>query len=210
MSGIITQNVLGSSGLVKAVAAAGGTWVEIKALTSGGSDDTISFVNGTSDVVLDSTYPIYCFRFINIHPETENEKFAFNVSIDTGSNYNVAKTTGFFYAIHTEDDGTTQVDYDPNKDLAQGTGTQPLTATHGTGNDEGLSGYLYLYNPASTVFVKTFLARTSGVTNNPAAMDNFTGGYANTTSAVDAVQFSMSSGEIQGGEIKLFGIKDSL
>ena len=95
MSGIVTQNVLGSSGLVKAPAAAGGTWVEIKTLTSDGSDATLSFVNGTSDVVLDSTYPVYCFRFINIHPETDDKRFQFNLSEDTGSNYNVTKTTTF-------------------------------------------------------------------------------------------------------------------
>ena len=201
MSGIIAQNVGRHSGLVKAAGGGGGAWTLIETITSDGSDATISFTSG-----INSTYDEYCFRFINIHPETDNKTFAFNVSIDSGSNYNVAKTTTFFYAIHTEDDGTTQVDNDPNKDLAQGTGIQPLTATHGIGNDEGLSGELYLFAPSDTTFVKHFIARTSGVTNNPAAMDNFTAGYANTTSAVDAVQFSMSSGEIQGGSISLFGI----
>ena len=56
------------------------------------SSATISFVDGTSDVVLDSTYPIYVFKFINIHPSGTN-RFQFNGSIDAGSNYNVTKTT---------------------------------------------------------------------------------------------------------------------
>ena len=31
------------------------------------SDATVSFVNGTDDVVLDSTYPVYLFKLIQIH-----------------------------------------------------------------------------------------------------------------------------------------------
>jgi hypothetical protein len=37
----------------------------------------------------------------------------------------------------------------------------------------------------------------------------FVSGYANTTSAVNGIQFSMSSGNIDSGTIKLYGIKDS-
>ena len=33
----------------------------------------------------------------------------------------------------------------------------------------------------------------------------YVAGYANTTSAVNNVKFEMSSGEIQGGTIQLFG-----
>ena len=69
-----------------------GALVHIKTLTAS-SSSTLSFVDGTDSVVLDSTYPIYKFEFINIHPATDNVEFQFNVSIDSGSNYNVTKTS---------------------------------------------------------------------------------------------------------------------
>jgi hypothetical protein len=46
-----------------------GSIVHIKTLTASASA-TLSFVHGTDGVVLDSTYPIYKFEFINIHPAT--------------------------------------------------------------------------------------------------------------------------------------------
>ena len=204
---LVKYNNNSISSVTATAALASGAMTLIKSQTAS-SSSTISFVHGTSDVVLDSTYPIYLFKFINCHPSA-NSYFAFNMSADTGSNYNVTKTSTFFYALHLENDTTTQLDYDGGRDLAQGTGIQHLSAYCGTGNDEGLTGELYLFNPSSTTYVKHFIARTSGVTSNPAAMDNYTGGYANTTSAVDAVQFSFSSGNIDSGTIKLYGIKDS-
>ena len=164
------------------------------------SSSTISFTSG-----IDSTYKEYIFKFINCHPSA-NSYFAFNMSADGGSNYNVTKTSSFFYALHKEDDSTAQVDYDTGQDLAQGTGTLPISSYSGTGNDESVSGYLHLFDPSNTTFVKHFIARTPGVTNNPAAMDNYIGGYANTTSAINAVQFSFTSGNIDSGVIKLYGV----
>jgi hypothetical protein len=164
------------------------------------SSSAVSFTSG-----LDSTYKEYIFKFINCHPSA-NSYFAFNMSADGGSNYNVTKTSNHFYGLHYENDGTTQLDVDGGRDLAQGTGIQHLSAYCGTGNDEGISGFLYLFDPSNTTFVKHYIARTSGVTSNPAAMDNFTSGYGNTTSAVNAVQFSFSSGNIDSGTIKLYGV----
>ena len=209
MSGIITQNVLGNSGLVKAVEAGGGAWTEIKTLTSDGSDATLSFVNGASDVVLDSTYPVYCFKFIDIHPETDNVNLTFNMSIDTGSNYNVTKTTTAFFGNGAESDSGQQLAYSAGGDLAQSTAFQNLTDTVGNDADASCAGTLYLFNPSSTTFIKHFLSRVNIMWSANGPIDWFTDGYANTTSAVDAVQFKMSSGEIQDGKIKLFGIKDS-
>mgnify|MGYP003151148749 CR=1 FL=1 len=179
------------------------------------SSATISFVDGTSDVVLDSTYPIYLFKFINIHPGTDGVDFMFNMSIDSGSNYNVAKTSSFFRAAHTENDteGAT-LDYRTGEDLAQGTGKQTLCRDVGYDNDQSASGSLHLFNPSSTTFVKHFIAKTQYYLNDwgsvtDGSMNTFVGGYGNTTSAVDAIQFSMQSGNIDAGTIKLYGIKDS-
>jgi len=142
----------------------GGAMTLIKEQTAS-SSATISFVNGTSDVVLSSTYPIYLFKFINIHPGTSDKQFTFNLSVDTGSNYNVAKTTNSFEAQHEEADGSPTLGYNTSRDLAQGTGYQVFNDTFGSvQNDHSLSGELWLFSPSSTTYVKHFI-----ITNNQVA-----------------------------------------
>jgi len=184
-------------------AAGGGAWNLIQTLTSDGSDANLSFTSG-----LDSTYDAYCFKLINIHPETDQSELNFNVSIDGGSNYNVAKTTSSFRAYNKEDDAARSLAYDSAMDLAQGTGVQLLAENVGNDNDNSASGFLYLFAPSSTTFVKHFITRVNATNKSadPHTFDTFIGGYANTTSAVDAIQFIFSSGEIQGGKIKMYGI----
>ena len=179
--------------------------VLIKELTAS-SSATLDFVNGASDVVLDNTYPIYLFKFIDIHPATNDTIFSFNMSVDTGSNYNVTKTTTTHRAIHDEADTETDLEYDSGQDLAQGTGFQSLLRFIGNGNDECASGELKLFNPSSTTFVKHFISAGNAYYSGDYSFNDFAAGYGNTTSAVDAIQFKMSSGNIDAGTIKLYGI----
>ena len=183
-----------------------GAMTLIKTLTAS-SSGTLSFVNGASSVVLDGTYKEYVFKFYNIHPATNNAKFTFNLSIDTGSNYNVTKTTTMFRASHDEDDSGTSFGYVAAQDLAQATGFQNILQALGTANDSSGSGYLNLFEPSSTVFVKHFISRGGQMQENGKSLDGYVSGYGNTTSAVDAVQFKMSSGNIDSGVIKMYGIK---
>ena len=183
----------------------GGAITLIKTITAS-SDSTIDFVDGTSDVVLDNTYRTYIFKFINIHPATNDTIFSFNMSVDTGSNYNVTKTTTTHRAIHAEDNSDPDLEYDTGQDLAQSTGFQPLLRFIGNGNDECASGEMYLFDPSSTTFVKHFISCSSGHHQSDYNLSDFAAGYGNTTSAVDAVQFKMSSGAIESGVIKLYGI----
>ena len=185
-----------------------GALVHIKTLTAS-SSATLSFVDGTDSVVLDNTYPIYKFEFINIHPATNNTAFSFNMSADTGSNYNVTKTTTMFRNFHGENDNDAVQEYYTDKDLAQSTAIKNLSPFVGNGNDESCSGELYLFNPSSTTFVKHFLAVLQEYTHADYSQQYTTAGYGNTTSAIDGVQFSMSSGNIDAGQIKMYGIKDS-
>ena len=199
MSGIIAQNSGRHTGLVKA-ASGGGVWNLIETLTAS-SSATLDFTSG-----IDSTYDEYVFKFINIHPETDNVAFGFNGSIDTGSNYNVAKTTTNFNAYHDEADSATNVGYRTAEDLAQGTGFQNFQQNWGTDNDQAGSGYLHLFNPSSTTFVKHFISRVSNYHDGDYAIDCYLAGYFNTTSAIDAVQFKMSADSIEAGTISLYGI----
>ena len=193
---------------VTSTALATGSLVPIKTLTAS-SSATLSFVHGTDGVVLDSTYPIYRFEFISIHPATDRAYFQFNMSTDGGSSYGVTKTTTYFEAWHNEADSSTALVYSGNTDLAQSTSAQYLQYQLGNDNDQNTSGEMFLYNPSSSVFVKHFMSRTSATAWNDYMHDTYVAGYGNTVSSVNAVQFSFSSGNIDSGKIKLYGIKDS-
>ena len=177
-----------------------GSLTLISTQTASGSA-SLDFTSG-----IDSTYKEYIFKFINIHPATNNAKFAFNLSIDGGSNYNVTKTTTMFRASHDEDDSGTSFGYVASQDLAQSTDFQNILQALGDNNDSSGSGELFLFSPSSTTFVKHFIARGGQMQENGKALDGYVAGYGNTTSAVDAVQFKMSSGNIDSGVIKLYGI----
>jgi len=178
----------------------GGGSLNLISTQTASSSSTISFTSG-----IDSTYKKYIFKFYNIHPSAE-ASFGINFSTDGGSNYNVAKTTSSFYAFQNESGSSTTLQYRSAYDLAQGTGSAPLGGdVMTTLDDECGTGFLHLFDPSSTTFVKHFISRFTPMYPSY-AMDGFTAGYGNTTSAIDAVQFAMSSGNIDSGTIKLYGI----
>ena len=186
-----------------------GSMVFIKKLTAS-SSATLSFVDGSSDVVLDDTYKEYLFTFNNMHPATDSAHFQFNMSVDTGSNYNVTKTTTFFKSRLYEDHSGAELGYETGSDLAQGTGAQPFTyAGIPNANDSSLSGILTIFNPSSTTFVKHFIIDTQFSEGQGICFRQPVAGYANTTSAITGVRFKFANGNIGSGTIKLYGIKDS-
>ena len=182
-----------------------GSMVFIKKLTAS-SSSTLSFVDGSSDVVLDNTYKEYIFTFNNIHPATDSADIMINFSTDSGSNYNVAKTSTHFRAYHDEAGSATSLAYDNSNDMEQGTGDLNILLNIGNGNDECGSGYLHLFNPSSTTFVKHFIANMNRYDGADYTVNQYTAGYANTTSAIDAVRFQMDTGNIDAGDICLYGI----
>ena len=178
----------------------GGSLVLIATQTAS-SSSTISFTSG-----IDSTYKEYIFKFIDIHPATDGASFQFNMSIDTGSNYNVTKTTTYFTAYNYESGGTPAVSYASNVDLAQSTAFQNVNSGVGSDNDQCAVGTLHLFDPSNTTFVKDFLTCGNTYESSDLNSNVFVAGYGNTTSAVDAVQFKFSSGNIDSGTIKLYGV----
>ena len=185
---------------------ASGSLVPIKTLTAS-SSSTLSFVDGSSDVVLDNTYPIYLFKFINIHPATDSTEFGVGFR-DGSTDYDATKTTTAFVAVHNEGDSEAALNNrSSNEGLSQNTGFQSLNLNMGNGNDESLSGEMFLFNPSSTTFVKNFISSSmSNAHNGSYAWNTFMAGYGNTTSAVNGIRFKMSSGNIDSGVIKLYGI----
>jgi hypothetical protein len=186
----------------------GGSMVFIKKLTASASA-TLSFVDGASGVVLDDTYKEYVFTFNNMHPATNGVHLEFQGSINTGSGYGVTATTTLFRAYHNENGSSSAVTYgNTSHDLAQSTDFIAFSDGNalGNGNDECISGSLTLYNPSSTVFVKHFTSDFNEYHASDLSINGFVAGYFNTTSAVDAIQFRMSSGNIDAGDICLYGI----
>ena len=184
-----------------------GSMVFIKKLTAS-SSATLSFVDGASSVVLDDTYKEYMFTFNNIHPETNAAKFSFQGNAAGGSGYDETITSAFFYAYHDEADSEQGLSYYGSGDQAQGTAFQRFSSGGvGNGNDECTSGFLRLFNPSSTTFVKHFISRNSTYQDNNSVNDNYVSGYFNTTSAIDEIQFKFDSGDIDAGDICLYGIK---
>ena len=179
---------------------AGGNMVLLSTQTASASA-SISFTTG-----IDSTYKEYMFIFNNIHPATNSVEFQFNMSTDSGSNYNVTKTTSLFITYHSEADDATALQYEDGKDMAQGTGYAVLGSTTGNDNDQASSGYLHLFNPSSTTYVKHFISNFSNSHPGDYTFIDYCAGYGNTTSAINAIDFKMSSGNIDAGTIQMFGI----
>ena len=200
---LVKHNNNSISELTTAGQLAQGKMTLISSQTASGSA-SISFTSG-----IDSTYPIYRFEFINIHPQNSGEALRVNFSTDSGSNYNVTKTTTVFVSQHFENDSSASLTYITGQDIAQGTGDQILNVL-ANDNDSGCSGEMFLYNPSSTTFVKHFIARTESFVEsggNPKLQDQFVAGYGNTQSAINAVRFLMTTGNIDEVIIKMYGVK---
>jgi hypothetical protein len=172
------------------------------------SSSTVSFTSG-----IDSTYPIYKFEFINIHPATDSSsadaELLFQVDTGTNTSYNQTITSTYFRAQHQEGGGGAELGYRTSGDQTQGTGFQKLAEGQGADNDQSLSGEMYLFNPSSTTFVKHFLSNVTYSHHGDYTMNAYVAGYVNTTTALTRIQFKMTNGNIDSGKIKLYGIKDS-
>ena len=162
-----------------------GSMTFIKKLTSDGSDDTLSFVDGTDDVVIDSTYKEYLFLFKDIHPETNGANLSFQGNAAGGSGYNETITSTFFSAYHNEADTAAAIVYDTGSDQAQGTAFQAIDTGIGNDNDQCKVGYLHLFNPSSTTFVKHFICVSNNYVASDYSQQDHIAGYFNTTSAID-------------------------
>ena len=160
--------------------------------------------------LIDSTYDVYCFRFIDINPITDAAEFQFQVDDDAGNNgyndFNI--TSSAFQAWHAEDDSNSDFSYQTDMDLAQSTSYQNLTRNPGNDADQSSGGELYLFNPSSTLYVKNFYARTHIGYYTDIAFSIFIGGYINTKTAINAINFKSASGNTNG-IIKMYGISKS-
>ena len=76
---------------------------------------TVSFTSG-----IDSTYKEYVFKFIDVHPVTDQKNLSFQVDTGTNTNYNQTITSAFYWAYHNEADTTATLEYYTGGDQNQG------------------------------------------------------------------------------------------
>ena len=165
------------------------------------SSSTISFTSG-----IDSTYDEYVFKFINIHASAQYSNFEFQANASGGSGFNETITSTFFEAKHNENDSEALMRYKADNDQANGTAYQNISVSAGTDNDVSCTGTLQLFNPSSTNFVKHFISTVQNYRDSDQSQISYVAGYINTTSAIDEISFKFSSGNIDSGTIKLYGV----
>jgi len=169
---------------------------------------TSSVTDGDGDLTftgLSSDYKEYMITHLNYKSQNDGAGLAIQGTTD-GTNYNIAMTTTHFSAYHLEDDSATSLAYNTSGDQAQGAAFNPLTRNVGSGDDEGTCGYIHIFDPSNTTFVKHYLARSQAYAANDNSYDNFSAGYFNTTSAITAIQFQPSTGDMEAGTFKLYGV----
>ncbi len=179
----------------------------IKTLTAS-NDASLSFVDGAASVVFDGTYDEYMFVCTDIGPATDSAVFQFQVNAtdDAGGGYDTSLITStFFRAFHYESGSNAGIDYSTAQDLAQSASFQNLVEQTGNGADESCAGILHIFSPSSTTYVKHFYGRFNSLHTSDVTLDCFSAGYINDTTAIDEIQFKMSSGNFDG-VIQLYGI----
>ena len=162
---------------------------------------TVSFTSG-----IDSTYKEYIFKLYDIHPTNDGVDIRVNFR-DGGSSFDATKTSTFFWAYHDEGGSTTILQYSTGRDQAQSTSADALSGNIGADNDQSGVATLRLFDPSNTTFVKHYIATSNVYEDGDYTINSYSAGYCNTTSAIDGVQFIMSSGTIQSGTIKMYGVK---
>ena len=182
----------------------GGGSLNLISKQTASSSSTISFASG-----IDSTYKEYIVKFFDVHPATDNNTSTnyFEVNFRDGStDYDATKTTTIFRAYHFEDASTQALSYETDHDLAQSTGFQRIAQGMGNDNDQCVAGILHLFDPSSTTFVKHFICETNNIHADDASYQWNVAGYCNTTTAIDGIQFKMTTGNIDSGTFKLYGV----
>ena len=166
------------------------------------SSASISFTSG-----IDSTYDEYQFWCVDIHPASANVPFAFQVNASGQSGFNETITSSYVSVDHTESGTQGGPQYEPNDDQSQGTAYQRIARAVGNDNDACAAGVLHLFSPSNTTYVKQFYSRFDEYFSGSARIiDNFVGGYINTTAAITQIDFKFSSGNIDTGNIYMFGV----
>ena len=176
-----------------------GSMILLSTITAS-SSSTVNFTSG-----IDSTYKEYIIKVIDIHPSATQD-FRFQGNAAGGSGFNETIPSTHFRACHNEAGNTTSLAYGGSYDLAQGTGAQLLFNGVGADDDQSASGTLHLFDPSNTTFVKHWIWKGTQYQSSDYNIVHYAAGYFNTTTAIDEIQFTPSTGNIASGTFKLYGV----
>ena len=173
-------------------------------ITTNPDSTDVASVSFTSSI--DSTYKLYIFKYYDVNPATDGAGFTFQANATDSTSYDEAITSASFMVQQNEADGSPELGYLAGSDQSDGTAYQHLSYPNiGNGGDESAAGELFLFNPSSTTYVKHFYATTTIYEVDNANFVLYVSGYINTTTAIDDIQFKMSSGNMDG-VIKMYGV----
>jgi hypothetical protein len=187
------------SGVLSGLNAAFGSASTLVSTTTASNTASVTYT-------LTDTYNEYIFECITINPVTDNVALQFQVSSD-GTNYDKTITSTYYVAYTTETGSPTGFVYDNLWDQGSGTAFQTIFKEVGNDADQACSVIMHLFNPSSTTYIKNFFARGVGSLYHQYVQDQFSAGYFNDTTAMTSIRFKMSSGNINAGKIKMYGIK---
>ena len=138
-----------------------------------------------------SKYDHYEFWFQDVIPATDTVHAIFQVSTDGGSNYDT--TSGnYHYNLTTDLNG--------------------LNVAHSVGsdtNENGISGPFNLMNPHTTTYtrsVSNVVSMHENTTSIAVSSVNYAAGVHLVAEDTDAIRFLFSSGNVESGEIVMYGI----
>jgi len=181
------------------------------------SSSPVGSIDFTANI--NSTYDVYEFVCTSLHPASSGVALLFQVnqSDDEDGDYDATPmSTTMWQSYHTEDNsGTPTVAYSSGNHSVNATGTGRVKLINGLVNDadSSASGTVMLFDPSSTIYNKHALSRfnfqnSSGPhystdTQVTVLIGDATADY---DQAVTQVRFMMSSGNIDAGEIKMYGL----
>ena len=187
------------------------TFIKTSGAISAGTS-SVTFIDGTSDVVFDNTYSAYEFHWTGIHPENDNGDFGFQVNAVGGSGFNDLITASMIRAWNIESGTSTHIGgASGGEDQTQGDGLQKMYDRVDYAADSGAAGILTIYDPSTTGFIRHFLSRMNSIHADSYTMECITAGYVNSGDpadqpAIDEIEFKFDNGDIDAGEIRMYGV----
>ena len=167
-----------------------------------------------SNTYINSTYDIYVFKYIGMHPSNDTVNFQFFGSENNGAGWNIRKTTCYI-SMWVAASGNSQDGPLVDNSYSQGNTTTEQTLGYSIGNDNeyGITGELWLFSPSTSTSVTHFMSFASYMkANNEQSTVQLSGYYGEYSggdgpgTTIDAIKFVYASGTMDTGTIKLYGI----
>ncbi len=157
-------------------------------------------VGSLSGAIFQSDYDEYWFEFVNVVPATNGTTLSMRASTNGGSSYDSGNNYrhGFTFSGSQNTGGTSGSNSEASVPFA---GTASSTASGG-----GCNGTFKVFNPLSASQQKIVVYNSGFLSNDGNYYHIHGSGVYNQTTAVNAMRFLFSSGNITSGTIRCYGV----